>query len=248
MMTVLNDFLQPIDSPITYSGAVSSYEFQYKTDRGAVTNSQLGNFSFGKGVGGTIVLGGSGNGSGQLIVNDSSGSTRVQINNTGIYVTDGSLTFLNSTGGTVLDSSGLVSLTSFSAASLQGSGEGTITGTAYTDVSPMAMTVVPLRNQKILLFACVTGKNDDKGNGYFAQARVFQTNPVGGTYEAGNAMYISGRYYENTPGYASAATQEIFQVEAGTNVFKLQARTSNAAATTMVDLGNTIMGYVLLGV
>ncbi len=94
----------------------TGFEFQSEVNRGAITLNKIRNFSFSSGSGGTLTLGGTDNGDGVMIVRDSGGTTKVTIDNTGILVTDGNITIQNSAGGTVLDSAGIVSTTSFPSA------------------------------------------------------------------------------------------------------------------------------------
>src|SRR4051812_25979768 len=110
----LDKYMRPLDSPTANQGSfIGGLDFNTYVDRNAVTAINLRNFSFNAGTGGTIVLGGVNNQNGLLKVRDSGGTTKVTADNTGITISDGKLTFINSAGGTVLDGSGIVSTVSF---------------------------------------------------------------------------------------------------------------------------------------
>ena len=82
----LNNFLQPIDAPVTVvnAGTVSAYDFTSVNQRGIVSNMMLGSISadnikagtmtFERSSGGTLTLGGTANGNGVLNVNDAAGT------------------------------------------------------------------------------------------------------------------------------------------------------------------------------
>lgn len=108
----VNSFYQPYNAPVT-SGTtlVSGYDFQSNNERNAVTSAFLGTFSADKIVagtidsaviysgsitanqlsGGTIVLGGTLNGSGLMQIKNPSGSVIIQGDNTGHHYFDGTV-------------------------------------------------------------------------------------------------------------------------------------------------------------
>lgn len=79
----LNQYLQSVNSFLGSSGYVPAYDFQSNNERGVITNTFLGNFSFNKGTGGTLTLGGTSNGNGVLLIKNSSGTVIVEGNNVG---------------------------------------------------------------------------------------------------------------------------------------------------------------------
>lgn len=70
----LNANLQPEDSPITNSGAVSPYSFDGQNERGVINAMKIKSFSFNSGTGGTLTLGGTENGSGFMQLKDENGT------------------------------------------------------------------------------------------------------------------------------------------------------------------------------
>src|SRR3990167_8720772 len=66
-----------------------------KIQDAAITSAKIDNFSFNQGTGGTLTLGGTNNGDGVLNVNNSVGSNVVTLNNTGLTITNGSVTIQN---------------------------------------------------------------------------------------------------------------------------------------------------------
>lgn len=82
--TDLDEFGMPKNSPIT-AGTVSesAYEYRSTNERNSVGDYNLQNFNFGKGQGGTLVLGGTANGNGVLQIKNSVGTVIIQGDNAG---------------------------------------------------------------------------------------------------------------------------------------------------------------------
>lgn len=188
-MIDLDEYLFPKNSPITQPVPDTSVEFDLKTDSSsvlgyhmknlsvttakiadlAVTSAKINNFSFNKGTGGTLTLGGTSNGNGLMQVLNSSGGTVVNINNQGISVTGGSINVVNSAGSTIMDPTGLVSITNFvngnyNASNYISNSVSTATGT----VSGSDLTFTLSRNANVLFLASV----------------VCGLNPLASTYSA----------------------------------------------------------------
>lgn len=70
----LNANLQPENSPITNSGAISPYSFDGQNERGVINAMKIKNFSFNSGTGGTLTLGGTANGSGFMQLKNENGT------------------------------------------------------------------------------------------------------------------------------------------------------------------------------
>ena len=107
----VNSFYQPYNAPVTSGTAVSGYDFQSNTERNAITDGQVRTMSadkitagtidsaviYGGSItgnqlsGGTLVLGGTLNGSGLTQIKNSAGTTIIQGNNEGhsYYTTAG---------------------------------------------------------------------------------------------------------------------------------------------------------------
>ena len=130
-------------------------DFDSQNDRGAVTSvhlqdasinnaklgtavigtANIGTLSFNEISGGTATFGGTTNGEGVVNVLDSGDVNRVTLNNSGITITDGKLTFVNSAGGTALDGSGIVSTISFPSDTVVNSTGYTTTSDTLVDVT-----------------------------------------------------------------------------------------------------------------
>lgn len=112
----------------------------------------IGTIGFQKLYGGTATLGGTTNGNGLLVVNDASGSVRVQLDNTGLLINNGSITVKNSSGSTTLDSSGVVSTENFIKTDVSLAGPQTFTGTSYVDVTGGSLTFVTTRERVAAIY------------------------------------------------------------------------------------------------
>lgn len=84
-----------------------------KIGTAAIGTANIGTLSFNEISGGTATLGGTNNGDGLLSVKNQAGSEVVRLDGSGIRVTDGSISVQNSSGGTIVDSGGLVGTVNF---------------------------------------------------------------------------------------------------------------------------------------
>lgn len=73
--TSLDQNLRPTEGPVGSVEFKDAYKFDSETDRNIIGNSKIQVFNFGKGYGGTLTLGGTLNGNGQMLLKDASGST-----------------------------------------------------------------------------------------------------------------------------------------------------------------------------
>ena len=97
-MPELNAFLQPVNAPITQQGQFrNSMDFDSDTDRNTVTFSKIKNFNFSSGFGGTLTLGGTENGSGELVLKRGDGSIIIIGDRFGIRGFDGNGTAVSNT-------------------------------------------------------------------------------------------------------------------------------------------------------
>lgn len=254
----LDKFNRPIDSPVTnninapYQGGM---DFDSQTDRNIIDNTKLRNFNFNAGTGGTIVLGGVSNGNGVLLVKDSGGTTKVTANNTGIEITDGKLTFVNTAGGTVLDVIGLNSVTSFNSANVSSIVVGTQSSTSYVAVTGGTLTTLVLsRPTKVFQYIDVFARNPDFIN--FAKFEIFdsfdssQLNELSiyGTYftyvdwDSGTGLINDVLYYSKGQ---EAYSGNILTLAAGTHTLSLRARAEYAGSAVWEFFD---IGYIQLGV
>lgn len=266
-MVDLNDHLMPVDSPIAQNqGLMTAMEFDSKNDPiskirnasigsaqiqdASIGSAQVGTLSFNNISGGTATLGGTTNGNGLMQVLNASGGTVVQVDNTGISVTGGSVSIKNASGSTIIDSSGLNGLSTFqygqgSAVTYQ---DITSVGTAsYTDITNGSVTVVLARQSNVFLTSTITGKHNNDGDG-IGVIRFTD----GGT-EIGPHILI--RTF-GTGEFSIADTHSasfITTLSAGTHAIKLQATQNNISGTltltneSATDGAHTIINYLVLG-
>ncbi len=152
--TNLNQFLQPINAPITRTNSsVNGFQFNTNYERDSITAFHLRNFNFNSGTGGTLTLGGTANGNGFFQLKDAGGTVIVTGDNTGITVTNGSITVKNSSGSATLDSLGVVSTQNFANVNTsQAAGlNQQITGTADTLFTSGSLTIITTRPINVLL-------------------------------------------------------------------------------------------------
>jgi hypothetical protein len=253
----LDKYMRPLNAPVTNRGSfVGGMDFNTNFDRNAVTAINLRNFNFNAGTGGTITLGGISNKNGLLTVRDAGGITKVTADNTGITITDGKLTFVNTAGGTVLDGSGLVSTVSFQAASVEDITTRTTTSSTFVDVSGGALSpFVTTRATKTVIYVTGFGYNI----AWLQNAVAMQLQAVDSidgtlvnfplTIEAsltsvggGGPPYTSFGYSAD---YQFASAAVIVGLSAGTHTLKLQYKTNGSGTA---ELSVTQLGYVVLGV
>ncbi len=154
-MAILNALLQPTDAPVTSERGTVGYLWDTTSDRGMVRNMQIQDFTFDKGQGGTLTLGGTANGNGYFQINNSLGSAMIVANNTGITVNDGSIRINNTSGSSTVDGTGVVSVNNFGNAVIsQAAGfNQNITGTTDVPFTSGTLNVIVSRNTNVLFLA-----------------------------------------------------------------------------------------------
>jgi hypothetical protein len=105
----LNSQLNSVNCPLNSGTVPSGYTTESSTQTGAISSANLRSVSWGKASGGTATLGGLGNGDGLVQVNNSAGTPIVTIDKSGITIASGSLSVLDSSGTTIMDSGGVTS-------------------------------------------------------------------------------------------------------------------------------------------
>lgn len=177
----LNKNLQPLDSPVARNqGAASSYEFDSRNERNAVNLTKIKNFSFSQGFGGTLTLGGAGNGNGLMLVKDANGSTVVRADNqginifgtaggtivtldqNGIIVDGGNILVKNENNTTIIDTEGIVSTANFVTDQvfsnvLQSTASSTAVDVTGSSLAPFTLA----RSAKVLVTMTAFGYNNN---------------------------------------------------------------------------------------
>lgn len=240
-MDNLNEYLQPTNSPIAnYQGAVPFYQFDAQNERNVIDLTKIRNFSFSAGTGGTLTLGGVGNGNGQLIIKDSSGSQIGVLNNEGLTITGGDIEVYNSSGSLTFDASGLVSQNNFTLFNFNGAPAQSITGTAATDITSSEGTIVVGRTVNVL---------------FLFSSENFLVESVGNTANGELGLSIDGVYprcvIRVRNGGNNLETRTNFFVttlSAGTHPVKAQARlTTIFGGTPSLNVTNFSWTYIILG-
>lgn len=205
-----------MDSPVARNhGAVSSYEFDSQNERNAVNLTKIKNFSFSQGFGGTLTLGGAGNGNGLMLVKDASGSTVVRadnqginifgtaggtivsLNENGILVNGGNITVNNENGSVVLDSFGIRSTTQFPNNQLVSNPNGTTASTSFVDLTGSSFTITAERDINVLFNILVTARSTEENyifNQYGVATQLYDS-------------FLAGPAISNPITYGYAATR-----------------------------------------
>lgn len=246
-----------------YTQAVN---FDIQNDRNIIGNTKLKNISFNRASGGTITLGGAGNGNGVAIVKDSGGTTRVTINNSGINVTGGNISISNALGSTIVDANGLNSIGNFYSAQVLNASIGTTASTTYVDVTGSNLPDLVLsRPTNAFIYFSIDGHNISFGKFCNVQyvdgttqlqslfvtgdyvLTTLSTNTVtfpdqGGTLRT-CVTSVSGanNVYDEFAYFGQFTTTPL---AAGTHSFKLQMKAEGGGTAT---LSNWLIGYFILG-
>lgn len=122
----LDEFLK-VKNDVTDIKETLGFSFDTENERGVVNNVHLKDFSFSKASGGTVNLGGASNGNGVLSIKNTLGSEIVRGDSSGLTINDGNLTVKDSSGTTIVDSTGLVSTANFGTAGKSGAPNGSLT-------------------------------------------------------------------------------------------------------------------------
>lgn len=253
--TGLDEYGMPIDSPITGSTvSESAYQYASNSERNAVTNYNLQNFSFGKGSGGTITLGGTVNGNGYFQIKNASGSVIVTGDNTGLTVSSGSITVNSSNGTTVIDALGLNSANNFYSDFASGGAFNT-TNTAFVNVTGGSLSSLVLaRDTKCFIYMASLGYNGELSEDppHFGHLATYDTYsgtqlqyfdiPFCGIEAV--AFYGDGTYKQITYMGQSVFLGRQFTLAAGTHTLNLQMRTTGGTSFIsgfelgLIKLGN----------
>jgi len=236
----LDNKLQPINSPISDNAEkkVTAYDFNSNYERNTITAMNIQNFSFNSGEGGTLSLGGPGNGNGVLSVSDTGGTEHVRLDNTGLTVSDGSITLKNASGTSFVDSSGLVAaaITNYGTTYTFGTGiVTTVSGTSASDTNYATISVVVARNTPVLFLGDVTSD-------------VWTANP-------GGTSYFRGYLYTKMKLNGTLISQNIMKSEltagsddnTGNMPMSLHSFNILTAGTHSVTLGGSISYQAGLG-
>lgn len=243
----------PLDRPRMQQGI----EFDYNTDRNAVGRTKIKNFSFSQGNGGTIILGGTANGDGLMLVKDASGNTIVTVDNAGIEVEGGNIVVKNADNTTIIDTSGIVSSANFPSDFVTDNTLNSESGTAYVDVPGSSLDAfVIARPTKALILTSLKGYNP-----YFvsddSSLSVAVNSSVSGdimSRELTTNWYLTGidqDINEHITGWSITATSidstfgNIVDLAAGTHTLKLRYKRNGASGTAFLE--NFQLSYVVLG-
>jgi hypothetical protein len=126
-------------------------DFDFQTDRGAIRTSKIRDFNFSTGAGGTIVLGGTANGSGELLIKDEAGNIIVQGDSAGLAIYDGNLVVQNADATTIIDTDGIISTANFRHNQVLSNTTNTTTSTSYAAVPGSSLTPFTLDRESVIL-------------------------------------------------------------------------------------------------
>jgi hypothetical protein len=262
-----NPYLQASSSPITNKrGFQAGADFDLKTDRniittpkvqdGSITDDKIDSLSFNKASGGTLVLGGTGNGNGVMLVKNSVDTTVVTVNNAGIAINDGNITIENSGGTTIIDGSGLVSTANFPSDQVINSTGYTTASTSLIDVTGSSLAAFTLdRTTRVLITVQAQLRNDsyvDDGS----SAELVCNSSVDGdliTFDSPTDWYLTSinedafgfiTSWDIDTQYRFMGVSLITDLSAGSHVLKLRFRVDG---TGTARIGTYILSYIVLG-
>lgn len=262
-----NPYLQSANSPITAKrGFQAGADFDLQTDRniittpkvqdGSITDDKIDSLSFNKATGGTLTLGGSGNGNGVMLVKNSVDSTVVTINNAGMAINDGNITIENAGGTTIIDGSGLVSTANFPSDQVINATGYTTTSTSLTDVTGSSLAAFTLdRDTRVLISVQAQMRNDN----YVVDGSSAELNcndSIDGdliTIDCPTDWYLTAinedgmgfiTDWEIDTAYRFTVVSLITDLSAGSHVLKLRFRVDG---TGTARIGTYILSYIVLG-
>lgn len=237
----LNDNLQPIDSPYANRPITDSYQFDAVNERNAIGKAKIRDFSFSTGRGGTITLGGTANGNGLLRVLSATGGTVVTLNNSGINVIGGSISIQNSAGSTTFDSSGVVSLTNFTATAVSQAGgfNQVISGTAEELLTSGSLTFTLARSSLMLFLVNASSYLTEVGTTSTANGKIHLK--LDGSDIEEIALYSGNNSIE------TRSVHRIREVAAGTHSFALTGNIFGNVGTPSMTIFSYRQSYTILG-
>lgn len=217
------------------TGVIGSLQIQ----DAAITNAKINDFSFNKGTGGTLTLGGTNNGSGLLNVQNSSGSNVVTLNNTGLTVNNGSITIQNSGGTAVVDSRGLVSAANFTFQSISGTIPPLLgSSTSLENINNGSVSFNILNNSTQVL--CIYGAHLENSVDWVEVDLVHSVPP--GTATGTILDYVSGKSV--TAGvFFSLTGHKVITLNTGTNTLALRWKVGSGTAT----IDSRALSAIILG-
>lgn len=264
----LSPFLNSTDSLMEQKTFTNTFGFESDFDRdiittskilnGAITNvkigtaaigtANIGTLSFNQISGGTANLGGTTNGNGLLSLKNAAGSEIVKLDNTGMTVTNGSITINNSGGSAIIDSSGLVGTSNFVLGSISG-GPGlahTYTSTSEEDVPSSSISVILARATPVAFWA-TTAIGFNKTTTINA-ANVISLS-INGTIQ--NPTMFKRAVYDGSEQdgmeYSTVSTHRVLTLAVGTNTVKLSRRINNTIGTATGTMDEFFLTYLVLG-
>ncbi len=221
----LDSNLRPLNSPATNYGTahVTGYGFNSNYERNTITAMNIRDFSFSTGEGGTLTLGGAGNGNGVASIKNSGGTEIVRLDNTGIEINNGDISINSASGSVVIDSSGLNSISNFRSYVTDDNSAYYITSSTYVPLTDGTVgTVVVSRQTRALIYL------------------------QGGFYTSGNIILTDGTInYITTVTYTSYQHRSnIVNISAGTHVLIVKGKqTSGTLSINSMSSGCVLLGY-----
>jgi len=223
----------------------------------AITNAKIDSFTFDKGQGGTLTLGGNANINGVLSILDGSGVQKGYWDKDGIIIRDGKLSIENDGGSVTIDGEGIRSTTNFttSAASNAGGLNQEITATSNTDITGASLTFSLSRTALLLILVDVSMFMNDTSStqDYVADAYVHLN--IDSDVQS-QELVERGGIYQNGDGdrlgigetvAISTAMHRLQSLSSGSHTIKLQARLSNILNTTKLYINRYRLTYIILG-
>ena len=205
-----------------------------KLGTAVIGTANIGTLSFNEITGGTATFGGTNDGDGLVLVNDEAGAERVKLDKTGIKVTGGSVIVEDDEGGTIIDSTGIVSTTSFLFSTIGSTAEVELTETVSTAVPGMNFDVVLSRGANVLMLTTVTARSASGGAGAnFTVSR------------GGTADTISLDVSSNDTVYTTFAGHKVAEYPAGTSNVQMRYAVSMGGGTLLMI--NREVSAIVLG-
>lgn len=238
----LNDQLRAVNSlagGTTQAIQPLEFESNYQIPTGFIDHANIKDFNFSQGSGGTLTLGGTLNGDGVLSVLNNSGNTVVSLNNTGLTVSNGSITLNGSNGNAIIDSSGIVSTFNFinNTQEIVGTPQ-IITGTTALNNSTISVTAD--RNSYVLILASI--------DAYLTETFPTDTCNVNVDIMQGTSTAISGiRMDSGNNNGRTYTAYKILTVPSGTTNFSMRAKVIPYAGTPSLYVAASKLSYIKLG-
>ncbi len=236
------------------ANSASTNEFVSNTAQIAnaiITSAKINDVSFDKAVGGTLVLGGSGNASGVFSLKDSSGVEKIAMDNTGMTINSGKITLKNASEVSVIDSSGLVSNNDANFEN-QFTGAGNnqnITSTTLVDVTNGVLTSSNFaRTKRVLVFYSLIAWIDGVSGTPWAGTATATMRIDSDDYASGANQRVIFEANDTTLGNMRETLSDTFVISlaAGTHTFQLRAMLGYLSNSKLI-INSFNMGYLVLG-